>query len=153
MEVRLSDLRAGLPLPLRKILVLISVRGWVDPRAIVRLKGLGKLKKSTSSGLPCSTIFWYGMAKPRKLQLLYLVLRTTIYSGNPKPEAEMVTNRSLRRWYAVCNQSYKVRPKSWRCFEIYVYDAGLFCISFNRYYLPITNCTLIMHNQMTHFCV
>jgi hypothetical protein len=34
----------------RRLLVRISVRGWVDLRAIVRLKWLGKLKKSTSSG-------------------------------------------------------------------------------------------------------
>jgi hypothetical protein len=35
-------------------LVLISVRGLVDPRAAVRLKGLGQLKNSmNSSGLEC----------------------------------------------------------------------------------------------------
>jgi hypothetical protein len=41
MAVRLSALRAGRALPPR----LISVRGWVDPRTIVRLEGLGQFKK------------------------------------------------------------------------------------------------------------
>jgi hypothetical protein len=51
MAIKLSALRAGHPLPPGRFLVLISVRGSVEPRATVRLEGLGKLKKkSTSSG-------------------------------------------------------------------------------------------------------
>jgi hypothetical protein len=56
MMVRLSVLHAGRSLPLGRFLVLISVRGWVKLRALVRLKGLGQLKNQmTSSGTEPAT--------------------------------------------------------------------------------------------------
>jgi hypothetical protein len=63
MAVRLSALRASHPLPSGRFLVLISVRGWVDPMVIVWLEGLGELKiihpiKTQTHDLPaCSTMF------------------------------------------------------------------------------------------------
>jgi hypothetical protein len=45
MAVRLSPSRAGRALPPGRFLVIISVRGWVNLRAILRLEGLSKLKK------------------------------------------------------------------------------------------------------------
>jgi hypothetical protein len=41
MVVRLSASRAGRPLPPGRSLVFISVEGWIDPRAIVWLEGVG----------------------------------------------------------------------------------------------------------------
>jgi hypothetical protein len=56
MAVRLSALRAGRPLSPGRFLVLIAVRGWADPRAILRLEGLGQLKNlMNSSGIVPAT--------------------------------------------------------------------------------------------------
>jgi hypothetical protein len=49
MAERLSTSRAGHALPYKMIPVLIYVQGWVNPRDIVKLKGLGKLKNKKKS--------------------------------------------------------------------------------------------------------
>jgi hypothetical protein len=56
MAVRLWALCASRPLPPGRYVVLISVRGRFDPRAIVQLEELGQLRNlMTSSGIKLAT--------------------------------------------------------------------------------------------------
>jgi hypothetical protein len=73
--------------PTGRFLVLISVKGWVDPRVIVRLEGLGKLNKCTSSGirtsnLPLSSIAPQSSTLPRFCSVRVQYRHYFTYSNN-----------------------------------------------------------------------
>jgi hypothetical protein len=68
MVVRLSALRAGRPLFSGRFLVLISLSGRVDTKAIMRLERLGQLKNPmTSSGFKHATFWLAAVSQPSRL--------------------------------------------------------------------------------------
>jgi hypothetical protein len=86
MEVRLSALSAGHPLPPGRLLVIISVRGRVDPRAILRLEWLGQLKKfnnfigNRTRDLPaCSTVPQTTTLPRAPIIILHYLLWTSVF--------------------------------------------------------------------------
>jgi hypothetical protein len=94
MAVRLSSLRAGRPLPPGRFLVLISIRGCLDPRAIVRLgKNRSFDNPMTSSDIEPKT---FRLVREWLNQLRYRVPQIML-STNYKPIRIYWNNFAVRR--------------------------------------------------------
>lgn len=83
MEVRLSALQLGRPLPRERFLLVFSIRSWVNQRAKIWLEGLRQLKnKTTSSGMEPQTFSIVAQCPEQQIHLsVYLSNFSRRYGG------------------------------------------------------------------------
>jgi hypothetical protein len=116
MVVRLSASCAGRRFPPGRFLVLISVRGWVDPRIIMRLEELVQLKNPmTSSGIEPAT-FRLVVPQPTTLPRTPLCKGSWSYL-NFRQKGEIVSQFSKSPRYEDLRGS---RPYHWQEMEVSV---------------------------------
>jgi hypothetical protein len=117
-----SALRVGRSLPAGKFLVLISVRGWVDPRAIVWLKGLRLYEIGFDTRREAELLRSYSVAVTVALRGGYMqetnamrrLLTTKCMGGYVGLYGRSMLNELVGRWFrSFYNESNVVpRPKS-----------------------------------------
>jgi hypothetical protein len=94
MAVRLSALCAGRPLPPGRFVVLISITDRIETRAIVRVRGLGKLKKKINN------LIKYRSQKPEGRLLACSIFFLNSPSGGWSPTG---STRHGGHWLAYCS--------------------------------------------------
>jgi hypothetical protein len=95
MAVMLSALRAGQALPQRNLLVLISVRGWVNPRAIARLDGKGNWQQKNQC--PHVTILQPEVHGSESVDVTSGWVRALTYNGILTSSVDFLGNYSWTR--------------------------------------------------------